>query len=333
MYENASLHNRILPLMNGLMVVTLLISACKKGSDIPPNSATDVYMAGIRTNTATAELSAVYWKNGIQTKLSSSPDFSEATGIAVSGNNVYVSGNLNGSAVYWKNGTVVPLNGGNNAAVYAITVSGNDVFLAGAVFSPLAKAAYWKNNVLITLDNNLSYANAITVAGNEVIVAGTVGSGAVYWINGNIKTLTAKGKAVCVTVSDTNIYVGGTREYSNGKSVATYWKNGVEVALADTLINSSVSNIVVSGNKVYVSGTLSQPGYWINNNFFYLPQGALPKESYIAVNGNDIYLATNLIDAKGAYLPVYYKNGEQAPTPDLNPVNVFSYVHALTVSK
>jgi len=308
-------------------------SSCKKSSGPNPTATTDVYMAGLRSNTATAELSAVYWKNGVQTKLSSSPDFSNASGIAVSGSDIFVSGSLNGSAVYWKNGTVVPINGGKNATIYSITVSGTDVYLAGAIFSPVAKATYWKNVVSVPLDNNLSYANAITVAGNDVVVAGTIGTAAVYWINGIVYPLTGNGTATCVTVSDTTVYVGGTRMYSYGKSIATYWQNGVGIVLADTTVNSSVSNIAVANNKVYTSGTVNQPGYWINNNFFFLPQGALPKDSYIAVKGTDVYTATNIIDANGSYSPVYYKNGQQAPTPDPNPANVFSNVHALTVSK
>jgi hypothetical protein len=287
----------------------------------------------LRTNTASSELSAVYWKNGVQTKLSSSPDLSDATGIAVSGTDVYVSGKLNGAAVYWKNGTPVQINQGINATVYGIWVSGTDVYLAGALFSPVAKATYWKNGATVTLSNNISYANAITVVGNDVVVAGTDGASAVYWINGIVYPLTNNGTATCVTVADTSVYVGGTRVYSNGKSVASYWQNGVGIRLADTAVNSSVANIVVASNIVYTSGVVNQPGYWVNNNFFFLPQGAVPQGSYIAVKGTDVYTATNLKDANGNYLPAYYKNGQPGLTTDPNPANTTSMAKAMVLSK
>ncbi len=314
-----------------LLSLSLFIFSCNKSNSSTP--ATDVYMAGQSSNTGTGEIAAIYWKNGAPVKLTSSPDFAFANGVAVSGGDVFVSGSINSTAVYWKNSVPVQINQGKNASVYGITVSGSDVYLAGAIFSPIAKASYWKNGVSVTLDNNLSYANAITVVGSDVVVAGTVGSNAVYWINGIPRILATDGTATCVAVFDTSVYVGGTKKYASGKYAATYWKNGVAVPLADTTVASSMTNIVVVNNTVYASGVIRDPGYWINNNFFFLPQGALPTNCFIAVKGSDIYLATNQTNTNGTIGPVYYKNSQQAPLPVPNAAGINTTTAAITVTR
>ncbi len=311
--------------------LSVFFFSCSKSNSSTP--ATDVYMAGQYSNTGTGEIAAIYWKNGEPVKLTSSPDFAFANGIAVSGSDVYVSGNFNSTAVYWKNKTPVQINQGKNASVYGIAVSGTDVYLAGAIFTPIAKATYWKNGVAVTLDNNLSYANAITVVGSDVVVAGTVGSNAVYWINGIPRILTTDGTATCVAVYDTSVYVGGTKKYAGGKYAATYWKNGVAVPLGDTTGTSSVTNITVVNNTVYTSGVVGNPGYWINNNFFFLPQGAVPTNCFIAVKGSDIYLATNQLNSNGTTGPIYYKNGQQAPLPAMNDAGVNTTAAAITITR
>lgn len=70
---------------------------------------------------------------------------------------------------------------------------------------------------------------------------------------------TAYGNEVSFTTAATtltqNVYVAGS---NNG--VATVWKNGIPLALSNTL-NTSANSVFVSGTDVYVAG-----GHWWGNN-------------------------------------------------------------------
>ena len=102
----------------------LCMVACKKSelAATSPNkslatsadTSVDVYVAGyIMTGSGTT---AAYWKNGVLTTLGDSLSFSQASGIAVQGNNVYVAGTYglaNEYAVYWKNGVATTLSPGS----------------------------------------------------------------------------------------------------------------------------------------------------------------------------------------------------------------------------
>ncbi len=87
----------------------------------------DVYVAGCeQENYSGGGLTfAKYWKNGVPVKLSASN--SNATGIAVFDNDVYVTGWENNGikdvVKYWKNGIPVSLTDGTFASV------GNSIFL------------------------------------------------------------------------------------------------------------------------------------------------------------------------------------------------------------
>jgi hypothetical protein len=88
-------------------------------------SGTDIYVAGTVNEYPDYVDKAVYWKNGVINYL---PDGYSAESIAVSGNNVYVTGNSNNRAAYWINGQLHVL--GQYDAVSGIVVSGTDVYMA-----------------------------------------------------------------------------------------------------------------------------------------------------------------------------------------------------------
>lgn len=98
---------------------------------------------------------AIYWKNGEPVIL---PGGCRANAIAVSGNDVYVTGidrNAEGAniIVYWKNGKAVRLTDGKEASgagASVITVAGNDVYIAGYLDG---KATYWKNEKPVGLND------------------------------------------------------------------------------------------------------------------------------------------------------------------------------------
>ena len=207
-----------------------LVSACGRGASPPtPPVPPDVYAAGVEDNGTF--LVAKYWKNGLPVVLTPPPYGGESFAILVVGSDVYVAGTQGGKgihnqAMYWKNGLGVALTDGtHDAYAQAIAVVGGDVYVAG---EDGFAAKLWKNGVATVLADGPqpSFALGITVDGADVYVAGAV--------------------------SKTTPVPGGT--YSN--VVATYWKNGVPVSLADGLEGSQANSIVVSNGDVYVAGYL-----------------------------------------------------------------------------
>lgn len=197
---------------------------------------------------------AVCWTNGTATLLPGNDfafdvnGFGETgisdyvNGIAVSGNDVYVTGashqwqegvpSTYHFAGYWKNGIFVDLPNNTDGVstdslvnkplptVTSVLVNGSDVYVTGYQYSNNSpQAVYWKNGVLTTLSyaSNATYAYAICVSGNDVYVAGKYG--------------------ISINVPQT-----------------LYWKNGAPVALEDNGNDATPTGIAVSGNDVYVVG-------------------------------------------------------------------------------
>ncbi len=95
--------------------------------------------------------------------------------------------------------------------------------------------------------------------------------------------------------------------------VAAYWKNGNYIPLTDGTIWADAASIAVSGNDVYVAGTLGVPDvsravYWKNGNLRYLTDGiGVSSASSIAISGNDVYVAGS--ENRGTTGgPMYWKN-------------------------
>jgi len=171
-------------------------------------SGSDVYIAGANV------FEAAYWLNGRLSVLPSSRQLGgegqRASGIAVSGSNVYVIGNGSGggaphTAGYWLNGrlTVLPKSGKSPRAnanfetrANAITVSGSNVYIAGydgwsgyyedVGFVGSTDAVYWLNGRVTVLPKlgDSAVALAVAVSGSNVYVAGIDGEDTVYWQNG-----------------------------------------------------------------------------------------------------------------------------------------------------
>jgi hypothetical protein len=209
-----------------------------------------VYAVGMRSNPHGSNAMACYWKDGVKTDLPVpsrtyyNGDIA-ATGIAVSGNTVYVSGYYVQSeshvACYWINGVRTDLPGGGRA--FDIAVDGGNVYMAGQYYYDepgdpgfwLSMPCYWINGTRYDLPVPSNYgktrAESIAVSGGTVYVAGfyfgsdrtTTGC---YWVDGVRYDLPVPGGtgsfARGITVSGGDIYVlggyGGT---------PCYWKNGI----------------------------------------------------------------------------------------------------------
>jgi hypothetical protein len=272
----------------------------------------DVYVAG---TLGTGTVSAVYWKNGVATKLSPGSYSAQTSCIALHGSDVYIGGGISTitsqtptgtttsyQPVFWKNGvaTILPA----ASAINAITVNGNDVYIAGVASVTSSNnstnsgsiAAYWKNGGSpVTLNYPQSYqayygsmADAIAVNGTDVYAAGFTGEyPPEYWTNGVAKPLrnaSVIGSANGVATNGTDVFVVGEMPYNGSAQVAAYWKNNVPTILSAGLSGSSTPSLTTS---------------------------SLFSDAFaIAVNGSDVYIAGNVWDNFTSYFAAYYwKNG------------------------
>lgn len=201
-----------------------------------------------------------------------------------------------------------------------------DVYVAGYELTGEKHAAkYWKNGQAIELESELFpvndelRANGIAVSGNDVHVVGyTVNYGGPmvgrYWKNGVI-TEPWKGAAPKrlhdVLLSGKDIYMTGSTQIGQ-KVVPAYWKNGEAVILNDT-ISGDAEGIYISGNDVYVVGTISTSFntavYWKNGVLVNLSKGNYNTLGFsIAVSGNDVHVA-GFADIAQKGFARYWKNG------------------------
>jgi hypothetical protein len=249
---------------------------CSACSGHKYDAATDVYVVGWESN-GTVQV-ATLWKNGSAFALSDGTMGAIATGVAVSGDDVYVSGGVDGGtgadvATYWKNGRSVSLTDGTIQAFGEdLAVAGTDVHVAGYEGNV---AMLWKNGVPAPLTDGTTDANALAVAvvGGDVYVAGyevepisvapkTFSWNAVakIWKNG-VPTALSDGRhdavATSIAVVGPDVYAAGweTMDARLGPVLAARsWKNGVATALSDGVHGARATGVAVSGGAVLVSG-------------------------------------------------------------------------------
>ncbi|WHZ06869.1 MAG: hypothetical protein OJF59_000622 [Cytophagales bacterium] len=202
-----------------------------------------------------------------------------------------------------------------------------DVYIAGLV-NPAAGplAAYWKNNKMKQLSNELSQAFAIAVSDTNVYIAGymnSTGTG-VYWKNDTRTALpylnALEAIPYSITVSGSDVFIGGNLIYVvDGASPTTitkaaYWKNDKVMQLSDS--QSNVTAIAVLGSDVYVVGniahdssnvTVFKPALWKNGILKELST-ANGGTTAIAFSGSDVYIAGSVIVNQQSRA-VYWKNG------------------------
>jgi hypothetical protein len=177
----------------------------------------DVYVAGLAYESSPVNRYAMLWKNDRTVNiLATNVNTANATAITTSGSDVFVAGKENNTGRIWKNGTAITLNNATGCTITSIAVDGTDVYAAGYTDFPL-RVRYWKNgNALDITTPGSAYANAIAVVNGDVYLAGI--------------------------------------DISGPKAIATYWKNGVAVALGDGIRNSRANGLAIKGTDVYVAG-------------------------------------------------------------------------------
>jgi hypothetical protein len=230
-------------------------------------SGTDVYVSGVAGYTG-GTTEAVYWKNGVITKIGQAPSY--AASLSISGSDQFIAGNaeFNGvyTAAYWKNGVWTNLSQNSGSAAYAIAVSGQDVYIAGKDGTNGTQAVYWKNAVEYPLiQDTVASANAIVLSGN-------------------------------------NLYIAGSISVDGSHPTACYWKNGIRTDLIDAGLRPGIDNtyasaIAVSGSDVYVTGFFNSvnPVYWKNGELHELSGGGYENitgnQNGIALFNSDLYIS------------------------------------------
>jgi hypothetical protein len=152
--------------------------------------------------------------------------------------------------------------------------------------------------------------------GYDVYMAGTSNNKAVYWKNGVEVDLAPQGVAQSITVSGSDVYVGGYVNIS-GLAQAAYWKNGQQVILGHSGI-SHVFNIGLNGSDVYCVGDILGPSgtitdsavYWKNGVPFQLSPESSGKALSILFAGTETYISGQ-VWSSASDSGVVWKNGDK----------------------
>jgi hypothetical protein len=303
-------------------------------------SGNDLYVGGQFVNNEGWN-AAIYWKNGIEGDLSDpANDFNNnITAIGVSGTATYLAGydlrtisfpswdptylNLpiwNGS-YYSINGNAVtrtPLETDSNylqSLAYAMTLSGSDVYLAGAlaVGNGTRIATYWKNDengaVALASGGDWSEAEGIALQGGDVYITGydeCPNYGCIptvkLWKNNeqtvvNLTNGTVNAFSSCLAVNDTAEFVGGYQQTAGGVKQAIVWRISgntlTRIPLSDGTSDAVVNAIVISGNDIFLAGYQVDPTSNYRKATCWRVYGSivsapvkLPSGSYIGAPGN-----------------------------------------------
>jgi hypothetical protein len=194
---------------------------------------------------------------------------------------------LTGKNFYWRNGQYKNLPGGHYDIFEgnAITLSGNDVYIAGyTVTANLWRVpTYWKNENPVQLtaeiDNVSTMATSLTVTDTSVYIAGFKSfdpgcpnnctyekTNAFYWKSTpagiteiplfDNNTAYSEANAITTTANG-DVLIAGNNAFDNYYKTSRFWKN----QFADSVVFSGYSSystasaIGIIGNDVYVAGT------------------------------------------------------------------------------
>jgi hypothetical protein len=331
---------------------------------------TIVYIAGSYEIGGNNVYKPCYWVNGVRADLDVPAGKSgSATGIAVSGNNVYVSGQYETDtatsvACYWVNGTKYDLSlpaGITYSQTREIVVQGTTVYIAGQYRSgsnnSTRKACYWVNGTrtdIIAPNSRNSDSIGIGVDETTVYLLGVHGpTNDVLSFSFDMNDGTGSNAGIALvlpsgsgddnyydtpgTMMGTSIYIPGNVKISNIQR-ACYWRNGYRTdlsVLSGTTYSTAVS-ITAAGDSVYVAGRLENGDnhtacYWKDGTRTDLPVAgaAVTRAGDIAVLGTSVYVSGSYGSSAENRQACYWVNGSKT---DLSVPAGTSFSNAATIT-
>lgn len=241
-------------------------------------SGNDVYVPGYKFPAAGQTFSDIgFWKNDVFTKIGDSEDIQDISELVVSNGDVYVAGsyydtpfNPEGnfrpySVRYWKNGVMATPDQGDNVRgnVYALAVSGSDVYMGGFVADSEAEySGYWKNNDF-TQGLEGHYIRDIQIKGTDVHMV----SSDATWVNNSVPITYIKNgvpqpitdnvfaMASGLAINGDDVYISGAQAFPAGLGFgAKIWKNGTGTPLFEDGIESNIVGVMVVDGHVFTAG-------------------------------------------------------------------------------
>ena len=258
----------------------------------------------------------------------------------VSAQDVYFSGNHNGTGKIWKNDTIVHnITDSLNVTLNAMQVSPDGtVYTAGSIFdTEQSIGQIWRNDSILFSVGNNTIINALRINGNDWTAAGTdknawdINQG-IVWHNGEVlhtfsdSLVPNEIYAICIDTVTGDIYSGGI---TDTLETAIVWKN--DTAFWEAELTSSVCCLYHDGTNLYAGGYYYLEGLlmatlWENGEVLYSFGDSLTSTfQAIDIYDGDIYTAGYADDSV-----FVWKNGEVLYS---HPVNEFGTINALCVNE
>lgn len=220
---------------------------------------------------------------------------------------------------------------------HAVQTQANElegVYVVGTLTLGGDVAVVWENGVPRPLTDRKgdASARAVFVYGEDVYVAGEVYTAArgcwdaVVWKNGVPQVLeaceTGNAQVTAMAVSNGDVYVTGYVYQYTGhpKVMAVIWKNGVLTRLTDGSVGAIAEAVAVSGNDVYVGGTVGNGvdngvdrqivTLWKNGVPQALPDGeGSVNVCAVAVSDSAVYVAGTAFRGDAGNVAILWRNG------------------------
>ena len=174
-------------------------------------------------------------------------------GICAAGSDLYAAGYAGNNGKLWKNGTEISLPNSTGCEFKAIAVSGTDVYVTGNIGARTIRYWKNNSHTDITVPAGREiYSTGIAVENNDVYIAGWESTGTVliakYWKNGNEVVLgdgVRHSYTSGIAVKDGKVYVAGNQVAANTTFpyYATLWEDGVAKVIGTR--NSRATAVVV----------------------------------------------------------------------------------------
>ena len=216
-----------------------------------------------------------YWVNNTEVNLQNAikKQFNNAhimnwneTGMAVSGSNVLVTGQIyvenwttnpagsfDNNGLLWTNGNLQLFGpggiylGSNFPSTVGITILGSDNYVAGSMPDSAQTTGYWKNGVFNSLNKQLM-PTCITSGGNDIYIGGytnnpavTQTSQGVYWKSGTLVSIANATRLIAMVIDNNDVYALGIDNNNNN----VVWKNGIVVVMIGPASSQLATSIAI----------------------------------------------------------------------------------------